>query len=203
MTEPPAPELHRVTGRARKCGPSALSAIFQVPTHEAARVIREQVRFNALPVNGVDPDDLAAAATYLAAQADPLAIVGSHDYADRPTLKRFLEALRPGVPVACCTRTHWIAALKQDDGAVLVADSGAWFARKPELWKGAAGRRKVTHAVTVDWTRPAAADPADPPAAEPKCEACKAPLPRAATGRPKRYCNTACRMVAYRKRKTL
>ena len=32
--------LHRITGRATKCGPSAISAIAGVPTHEAAAVIR-------------------------------------------------------------------------------------------------------------------------------------------------------------------
>ncbi len=30
--------LHRITGRATKCGPSAISAIVGVPTHEAAAV---------------------------------------------------------------------------------------------------------------------------------------------------------------------
>ena len=32
--------LHRITGRATKCGPSAISAIAGVPTHEAAAVVR-------------------------------------------------------------------------------------------------------------------------------------------------------------------
>ena len=43
--------LHRITGRATKCGPSAISAIAGVPTHEAAAVIRRL--FDRPSVNGV------------------------------------------------------------------------------------------------------------------------------------------------------
>ena len=51
--------LHRITGRATKCGPSAISAIAGVPTHEAAAVIRRL--FDRRSVNGVFMDELAAA----------------------------------------------------------------------------------------------------------------------------------------------
>ena len=51
--------LHRITGRAVKCGPSAISAIAGVPTHEAAAVIRRL--FDRPSVNGVHTDELAAA----------------------------------------------------------------------------------------------------------------------------------------------
>ena len=51
--------LHRITGRATKCGPSAISAIAGVPTHEAAAVIRRL--FDRPTVNGVHTDELAAA----------------------------------------------------------------------------------------------------------------------------------------------
>ena len=51
--------LHRITGRATKCGPSAISAIAGVPTHEAAAVIRRL--FDRPSVNGVYTDELAAA----------------------------------------------------------------------------------------------------------------------------------------------
>ena len=36
--------LHRIAGRAVKCGPSAISAIAGVPTHETAAVIRARSR---------------------------------------------------------------------------------------------------------------------------------------------------------------
>ena len=51
--------LHRISGRATKCGPSAISAIAGVPTHEAAATIRRL--FDRRSVNGVFMDELAAA----------------------------------------------------------------------------------------------------------------------------------------------
>ena len=51
--------LHRITGRAVKCGPAAISAITGVPTHAAAAVIRRL--FDRPSVNGVYTDELAAA----------------------------------------------------------------------------------------------------------------------------------------------
>ena len=51
--------LHRITGRAKKCGPAAISAIAGVPTHEAAAVIRRLSGRYA--VNGVYMDEIAAA----------------------------------------------------------------------------------------------------------------------------------------------
>ncbi len=51
--------LHRITGRAVKCGPSAISAIAGAPTHEAAGIIRRL--FDRPSVNGVFMDELAAA----------------------------------------------------------------------------------------------------------------------------------------------
>ena len=51
--------LHRITGRAVKCGPCAISAIADVPTYEAAAVIRRL--FDRPVVNGVFIDELAAA----------------------------------------------------------------------------------------------------------------------------------------------
>ena len=47
----------RITGRALKCGPAAISAIAGVPTHEAAAVIRRL--FDRRAVNGVFIDELA------------------------------------------------------------------------------------------------------------------------------------------------
>ena len=51
--------LHRITGRAQKCGPSAISAIAGIPTHDAAAAIR--LIFTRKAVNGVSTDELAAA----------------------------------------------------------------------------------------------------------------------------------------------
>ena len=34
-------KLHRVVGRARKCGPSAMAAVTGKPTHDCAALLRE------------------------------------------------------------------------------------------------------------------------------------------------------------------
>ena len=186
----------------RTAGNEAALELLMATTRERTR---SKAVTMAIAVNGVDDDELAAAATYLAAQADPLAIVGHAEYAERPTLARFLEALRPGVPVAACTRAHWIAALKDSaTGDVLVADSGAWFSRKSKAWNGEAARRRVTNAITVEFTSPRTATAAAPskplPVAQAECESCGVALERAPTGRKAKFCSTACRMAAYRKR---
>ena len=69
--------LHRITGRAVKCGPSAISAIADVPTHEAAAVIRRL--FDRPSVNGVYTDELAAAL---------------EEFAGRPTTRSIIEVPR-------------------------------------------------------------------------------------------------------------
>ncbi len=157
--------LHRITGRATKCGPSAISAIAGVPTHEAAATIRRL--FDRRSVNGVFMDELAAA----------LAEFGwMPDYAIRhPKLRerRFArreeawERIFAGVPFderamtlgtfldpapagtwAISASNHFIAYA---DG--FVADSGAWVSRKPRLWFRAdpdcdrVARRRIREAV--------------------------------------------------------
>ena len=61
--------LHRITGRALKCGPAANSAIAGVPTHEAAAVIRRL--FDRPAVNGVYIDELADALEEFGWTPDP------------------------------------------------------------------------------------------------------------------------------------
>ena len=34
-------KLHRIVGRAGKCGPSAMSAVTGIPTHDCAALLRE------------------------------------------------------------------------------------------------------------------------------------------------------------------
>ena len=172
--------LHRITGRATKCGPSAISSIAGVPTHEAAAVIRRL--FDRPSVNGVFMDELAAA----------LAEFGwTPDYAIRhPKLRerRFArreeawERIFSGVPSDECAMTlgtfldpapigtwaisasnHFIAYA---DG--FVADSGAWLSRKPRPWFRAdpdcdrVARRRIREAVRFVRAAPATArrDPA-------------------------------------------
>ncbi len=138
--------LHRITGRATKCGPSAISAIAGVPTHEAAAVIRRL--FDRPSVNGVFIDELAAALEAFGWAPDYA--LRHPEYRNRRfarrerewerlfagvpfderaiTLGAFLDAAPAGTWAISASR-HFVACA---DG--FVADSGAWFARMPAFW---------------------------------------------------------------------
>ena len=138
--------LHRITGRATKCGPSAISAIAGVPTHEAAAVIRRL--FDRPSVNGVHTDELAAALEefgwtpdyalrhpkYRERRHARREEVWDRIFADVPfdvravTLGTFLDPAPAGT-WAISASNHFIA---YSDG--FVADSGAMFSRKPAFW---------------------------------------------------------------------
>ena len=137
--------LHRITGRAVKCGPSAISAIAGVPTHEAAAVIRRL--FDRPSVNGVFIDELAAALEEFGwapdyalrhpkyrnrryARRDPEweRIFGGVPFEVRAiALGTFLDPAPSGT-WAISASNHFVAYA---DG--FVADS-AWFSRKPAFW---------------------------------------------------------------------
>ena len=137
---------HRITGRATKCGPSAISAIAGVPTHEAAAVIRRL--YDRTAVNGVFTDELAAALGEFGWRPDyALRHPKYRDrrfarreeawqriFADVPfdvraiTLGTFLDAAPAGTWAISASR-HFVAYA---DG--FVADSGAWLSRKPAPW---------------------------------------------------------------------
>ncbi|MXY38592.1 MAG: hypothetical protein F4160_05465 [Rhodospirillaceae bacterium] len=137
--------LHRITGRATKCGPSAISAIAGVPTHQAAAVIRRL--FDRPSINGVYMDELAAALAEFGWEPDyALRHPKRHDrpharrkevweriFADVPfdvravTLGKMLDVTPAGTWAISASR-HFVA---YSDG--FVADS-AWFSRKPRPW---------------------------------------------------------------------
>ena len=157
--------LHRITGRATKCGPSAISAIAGVPTHEAAAVIRRL--YDRPAVNGVYMDELAAALHEFGWTPDyalrhPKYRERRHARRDSEwerifasvpfdvratTLGTFLDAAPPGT-WAVSAGNHFVA---YGDGHV--ADSGAWFSRKPQPWLRAnpdhdrIARRRIREAV--------------------------------------------------------
>ena len=138
--------LHRITGRATKCGPSAISAIAGVPTHEAAAVIRRL--FDRRAVNGVYIDELTAALLefgwspdyalrrpkyrdrhYARRQSEWERLLGDVPFDLRATtLGTFLDAAPSGT-WAISAGNHFVAYA---DGCV--ADSSAWFSRKPQSW---------------------------------------------------------------------
>ena len=141
--------LHRITGRATKCGPAAISAIAGVPTHEAAAVIRRL--FDRPAVNGVYTDELAAALEafgfvpdyamrhpkYRERRYARREEVWDRIFADVPfevravTLGTFLDTTPPGT-WAISASDHFVAY-----GYGHVADSGAWFERRPLPWSRA------------------------------------------------------------------
>ena len=157
--------LHRITGRATKCGPAAISAIAGAPTHEAAAVIRRL--FDRPAVNGVFIDELAAALdvfgwapgyalrhpNYRNRRHARREEVWERIFAEVPfdvraiTLGTFLDAAPAGT-WAISASGHFVAYA---DG--FVADSGAWFVRKPHPWTRAnpdherVARRRVREAV--------------------------------------------------------
>ena len=138
--------LHRITGRAVKCGPAAISAIAGVPTHDAAAVIRRL--FDRPAVNGVYIDELAAALEefgwapdyalrhpkYRERRYARREEVWQRIFADVPfevraiTLATFLDP-GPAGAWAISASSHFVAYA---DG--FVADSGAWFSRNPTRW---------------------------------------------------------------------
>ena len=157
--------LHRITGRATKCGPSAISAIAGVPTHAAAAVIRRL--YDRCAVNGVYMDELAAALAEFGWEPDyalrhPKLRDRRHArseedwerlFADVPfelcavTLGTFLDAAPAGT-WAISVSDHFVA---YGDGEV--ADSGAWYSRKPAFWsranpdQGRTALRRIREAV--------------------------------------------------------
>ena len=135
--------LHRITGRATKCGPSAISAIAGVPTHEAAAVIRRL--FDRHSVNGVYTDELASTLEEFGWTPDYA--LRHPKYCERryARRKRSGSAFSPEVPFdvravtlgtfldpapagtwAISASGHFVAYA---DG--FVADSGAWFSANP------------------------------------------------------------------------
>ncbi len=141
--------LHRITGRATKCGPSAISAIAGVLTHEAAAVIRRL--FDRPSVNGVFIDELAAALAEFGWTPDYALRhpkyrnrrfarreeVWERIFADVPfdvraiTLGTFLDAAPAGTWAISASK-HFVAYAEGQ-----VADSGAWYARRPVTWSRA------------------------------------------------------------------
>ena len=157
--------LHRITGRATKCGPSAISAIAGVPTHEAAAIIRRL--YDRRAVNGVYMDELAAALAEFGWTPDfalrhpkyrdrhyaRREVEWERIFADVPfevravTLGTFLDAAPRGA-WAVSVSDHFVAC-----GDGFVADSGAWFERRPVPWSranpghGRVALRRVREAV--------------------------------------------------------
>ena len=139
--------LQRVTGRARRCGPAAVSAFTGLPTHDAAALIRRyskrqrvigtnaaQLRY-ALDCCGVSMVGriLTPRAPDWARAVDDLPTVDAR----RLTMAAFLDPTPAGAWLIA-TATHWIAYAQGE-----VADSGAWYARRPQPWGRDVAKRRA------------------------------------------------------------
>ena len=167
--------LFEITGRAKKCGPSAISAITGLPTHDAATIIRSVTGKRA--VNGVSPRNLCASLKKCGWKAiggirhskfnfDSEEYEHSEDYDfdqvrqyersftpvkdlqfAKMTLGKFLDMKPEGTWVIIAANHYVVYA----DGQI--SDSGYWFSRKPTDWDlgnpdcKAQARRQVKEAI--------------------------------------------------------
>ena len=114
-------KLHRIVGRAGKCGPCAMSAVTGLPTHDCAALLREVA--GRRQIHGVHEAELVAAMA-LAGWRCARAI---HPCGARPTIAGWLRDHDTFAhPFILVVRNHYVAL-----GAGQVADSGWLFSRRP------------------------------------------------------------------------
>ena len=157
--------LQRITGRAVKCGPSAISAIAGVPTHRpppsyaacstATRSTTSSWTSSRprLGSSAGHPDHALRHPKFRDRRYARSEDVWACIFANVPfdlramTLGTMLDAAPPGT-WAISAGNHFVA---WSDGHV--ADSGAWFSRKPARWSRAnpdhdrVARRRIREAV--------------------------------------------------------
>ena len=138
--------LHKITGRAKKCGPSALSAVLGLPTHELASVMREVTEKRA--INGLHAYEMEMTLNHLDVDNEIEVYKGEKK---PPTIAQWLSAADVGRYVVC-NKKHWIAVAVFDgskrDGEW--ADSGAWSGgRTPKPLTSVPLRVRLTHAIKV------------------------------------------------------
>ena len=124
-------KLHRITGRAAKCGPSAMSAVTGLPTHDCAALLREVT--GRTQIHGVHGYELMAAMTLAGWRCERTL----HPRAKRPTLAAWLNAHDTFADsFVLVVRNHFVAV-----GGGEIADSGWMFDRRPQPAATAPHRR--------------------------------------------------------------
>ena len=131
-------KLHRVVGRARKCGPSAMAAVTGKPTHDCAALLREVTGLSQ--IHGVHQRDLVAAMALAGWRCER----SIHPRRARPTLAAWLrEHDTFAHPFILVVRNHYVAL---GDGEI--ADSGWLYDRRP-MPVGTAPHRRVRVRETI------------------------------------------------------
>ena len=142
-------KLHTATGDRAFCAPTALSIVFGIPTHEAHRAIRDITDQQPGHVKGVDDRVFYEVAKQLAvANKRPAA---TFEFPPGMTVGKLLDVLPENVPTlvrAGGHSGHAFAAMNYGNH-VKVADTGAWFSRKPRKWDGSKARTSVRAVVYV------------------------------------------------------
>ncbi len=124
-------KLHRIVGRAGKCGPSAMSAVTGLPTHDCAALLRDVT--GRKQIHGVHGYELMCAMALAGWRCERTV----HARAERPTLAAWLAAHDTfAESFVLVVRRHFIAV-----GADEVADSGWMYGRRPQSVATAPHRR--------------------------------------------------------------
>ena len=115
-------KLHRIAGRAAKCGPSAMAAVTGLPTHDCAALLREVT--GRTQIHGVHGYELMVAMTLAGWHCERTV----HPRAIRPTLAAWLRAHDTAADsFVLVVRRHFVAV-----GNGEIADSGWMFSRRPQ-----------------------------------------------------------------------
>ena len=124
-------KLHRIVGRAGKCGPSAMAAVTGLPTQDCAALLREVT--GRTQIHGVGEDELVKAMALAGWRCDR----APHPADARPTLAAWLrEHDTFAASFILVVRNHYVAL---GDGEI--ADSGFMFHRRPQPVATAPHRR--------------------------------------------------------------
>ena len=133
--------LKRITGRARKCGPTALSAITGLPSHLCATIMRSITKERA--IRGVHAVTLVKALTLLNYTASLI----RYDHSlDRPTLRNWIRDRDEGKLYIINIKRHWIAYSNHQ-----ICDNGFLFSKSPASSQGLTHMRcKVRQVITIE-----------------------------------------------------
>ena len=123
--------LHRIVGRAGKCGPSAIAAVTGLPTHDCAALLREVT--GRQQIHGVHGYELMAAMSLAGWHCERRL----HRPAERPTLAAWLDAHDTFAHSFVLVVRHHFVAIGNGE----IADSGWMYERRPQPVATAPHRR--------------------------------------------------------------